>query len=97
MKDLGTTVPEVVKRMAMDVAPDYPNVATVDTMEQLYAIAETITGSRAANDDLHAIIDSMKALLRGWLAEWDEHYEESLPDPDATRALLESLDNPKGD
>ncbi len=91
MKDLGTTVPEVIKRMAVGIAPDYPNVESVNTMEQLYVISETITGSKAANEDLHAIIDTMKALLREWFDEFNGGGTMTHPLVKNTKALLDLL------
>ncbi len=55
------TIEEVVKQLAMSIAPpDYPNLAIADTLEYLHVISESITGIRAANEDLHAIIDKLQ-------------------------------------
>jgi len=49
-----------IKRIALNVAPDYPNIETIPTWEQLYAIEEGYLGTKAACDDLHTIISKLR-------------------------------------
>jgi len=70
------TVEEGLKEAAIEIAPDYPNIETADQIEQLWAIKSTFEGVKAANDDLHKLIDVLRGRLN--LSEedvcevWDE-------------------------
>lgn len=54
-----TAVADALRRMAMGVAPDYPNLAIADPLEHLFAISESFVGLKVANDDLQAIVDKL--------------------------------------
>jgi len=43
-----------VKNLAMELAPDYPNIETVGALEQLWAIRTTCEGTKKANEDWQA-------------------------------------------
>ena len=52
-----------VKRLANEIASDYPNLVLADPLEQLYAIKQTVRGVRAANSDLHDENKRLQALV----------------------------------
>ena len=49
---------ESLRKLAMKVAPDYPNVDVIEPYELIYAIEATFDGITAANNDLHKMIRS---------------------------------------
>lgn len=52
-----------IKEIALDVAPDYPNVADVAAREHLWAIHEGYKGTKAACGDLHEQIAALQQQL----------------------------------
>ena len=54
-----------IKKMAMDIAPDYPNVSTAEPWEQLWAIRSSYEGCSLANGDCHKLINKLREKL-GW-------------------------------
>ncbi len=52
-----------IKELAKQTAPDYPNIETVDTWEQLYAIDCAYRGTNMANQDLHLLIEELRLLI----------------------------------
>lgn len=50
-----------VANIAQDIASDYPSIKTINTTEQLYAIAQSFAGMRLAITDLHGEIEILKA------------------------------------
>ena len=54
-----------IKQVAVALCPDYPNINTVDEIEQFFAIEQVCRGTEDANKDLHKLIDLMRCEL-GW-------------------------------
>ena len=52
-----------ITELAKKIAPDYPNIETVDTWEQLYAIDCAYRGTNMANNDLHLLINELRLLI----------------------------------
>lgn len=48
-----------ITEIALDVAPEYPNIEDVDSIEQLYAIKSTIDGLELALKDCHTLIEEI--------------------------------------
>jgi len=68
---------ERIKEIAMEIAPDYPDIEKVEPWEQLCAIKSSYDGTDMANKDLHQLIGLLRQEL-DWspeqlLAFWDEH------------------------
>jgi len=43
-----------IKHLAIEIAPDYPNIKTCDVYEHLWAIQSTCQGTQQANEDWQA-------------------------------------------
>jgi hypothetical protein len=54
----------VIKRLAIGVSPDYPNLSLADPIEELSAIAEAITKLSAENEDLLEIVGKQKSTIK---------------------------------
>jgi len=46
--------------ITQELCPDYPNIATVEPWEQLYALEQSYRGVSSACDDLHAVIEKLR-------------------------------------
>lgn len=58
-----------IRKIALEVAPDYPQIETCDEFECLYAIHSSYQGTHAANEDLHLIL---KVLMKRYNIEIKE-------------------------
>lgn len=54
---------EAIKEKAVKIAPDYPNIATCEPWEHLWAIESSYEGTSLANDDCHEFIDMLRQRL----------------------------------
>lgn len=46
--------------ITQELCADYPNIATAEPWEQLYALEQSFRGTSAANVDLHAVIEKLR-------------------------------------
>lgn len=54
----------VLSSSSRELCPDYPSIETDDDpSSQLWALTSSIEGTRMANDDLHAYIESLKSQI----------------------------------
>lgn len=49
-----------IKEIALENNSDYPNVADVTPLEQLWSIESALKGTLAANGDLHAMLEILR-------------------------------------
>jgi len=49
-----------ISEITQELCPDYPNIATVEPWEQLYALEQSYRGVSAACDDLHTVIEKLR-------------------------------------
>jgi Zn finger protein HypA/HybF involved in hydrogenase expression len=49
-----------LSEITQELCADYPNIATVEPWEQLYALEQSYRGTNAANADLHAVIEKLR-------------------------------------
>jgi hypothetical protein len=54
--ELSTVLLDEIKRTALAIAPDYPQIESVPPREQLWAIQQSCKGLEMANQDLHDIV-----------------------------------------
>ena len=54
-----------IDEVAQELETDYPNIATIEPLEQFWAIEQGYRGTLLANKDLHEILDSLRQKL-GW-------------------------------
>ncbi len=67
-----------LREYAIEHAADYPNITTANPWEQLYALVTTLEGTKAANEDLHKIIEQSKdTKLLDFLET--EHFDNVFP------------------
>jgi len=59
---------ERIKEIALNVAPDYPDIEKCDSIEQCWAIEQTFQGILAANQDCHDEIRNLKEQIRCFIA-----------------------------
>lgn len=52
-----------IRNLAIDIAPDYPEIKEVDFMEHVYAIRTTYEGTSLALADAHKVIDHLRIEL----------------------------------
>ena len=49
-----------LSEITQELCADYPNIATVEPWEQLYALEQSYRGVSAACDDLHSVIEQLR-------------------------------------
>jgi hypothetical protein len=49
-----------LSEITQELCADYPNIATVEPWEQLYALEQSHRGVSAACDDLHKVIETLR-------------------------------------
>ena len=63
-------VTEIIKEIAVNNCHDYPGIDCCSSIEQLYAIEESMKGIVAANTDLHQVILKLRGKLDMSLDEY---------------------------